>query len=360
MDDANSVFEIDPNVNKMFEMEWSSEHEMILIDWADKAMCYRWLHSQANHKYMTASRFFTIPVIIISTLTGTANFAQDRVPPSFVDTFVMIVGAMNLIAGIITTIQQFLKINELNEAHRVSSIAWDKFYRNIKIELAKNPNERIPVGQMIKMCKEEFDRLMETSPVINDNIIQKFKVTFKNTPAFSKIRKPEICDELTSTIDFVYNKKKDVKQDSKLKMIASKMVETRKTQQKVFDVIQQFKVLHNRDPTEEELNDSIMANDEFKTMRRDYIESAIEKYYNGELEKELQMPQKSNIFKTLAQKSIQSPVIDTGNTIMSKFGTAIKKAQQNIENKLESTQNENGLQIVIDNETSDDTASNDI
>ena len=66
----------------------------------------------------------------------------------------MIVGGFNILAGIITTVQQFLKITQLNEAHRVSSIAWDKFYRNIKIEIAKHPVERINVHHMLKMCKE--------------------------------------------------------------------------------------------------------------------------------------------------------------------------------------------------------------
>jgi len=29
-------------------LEWTPEHECILIEWADKAMCYRWLHSKAK------------------------------------------------------------------------------------------------------------------------------------------------------------------------------------------------------------------------------------------------------------------------------------------------------------------------
>ena len=36
----------------------------------------------------------------------------------------MIIGSINILAGIITTIQQFLKIGQLNESHRVSSISW--------------------------------------------------------------------------------------------------------------------------------------------------------------------------------------------------------------------------------------------
>jgi hypothetical protein len=181
--------------------EWTVEHEQILVEWADKAMCYRWLHARSNAMYSYLNTWYTIPVIVISTLTGTANFAQERVPLDYRNFFTMVVGGFNILAGIITTIQQFLKITQLNEAHRVSSIAWDKFYRNIKIELAKHPDERMQVTQMIKICKEEFDRLMETSPVIPDKIVQHFKYEFKNidqSDGIPKIIKPEICDSLVS------------------------------------------------------------------------------------------------------------------------------------------------------------------
>jgi hypothetical protein len=284
-DDATSMLEDNSEMNKMFEMEWSKEHEGILVDWADKAMCYRWLHSQANQKFTALTRIFTIPVIIISTLTGTANFAQDRVAPSFLDTFVMIVGGLNLLAGIISTIQQFLKINELNEAHRVSSIAWDKFYRNIKIELAKQPKERIPVGQMLKLCKEEFDRLMETSPIINEEIIKKFKTTFKNMPAFDKIRKPEICDSLVSTVDFLYSQTDDKKKQgvAKMRLVAHKLKEMENAKKTIKDYIDQFRDSQDRSPTKDELYESINIHPAFKSIRRDFIETAIQNYFDSEL-----------------------------------------------------------------------------
>ena len=70
-------------------------------------MCFRWLHSRAHALYSKLNYNYTIPVIVISTLTGTANFAQDRVPIEYQGYFVMIVGGFNILAGIITTIQQF-------------------------------------------------------------------------------------------------------------------------------------------------------------------------------------------------------------------------------------------------------------
>ena len=195
------------------EFKWKNEHENILIEWADKAMCYRWLHARSHQKYSSINTWFTIPVIIMSTLTGTANFAQDKIDEKYRPYAQMAIGTVNIFAGILTTIQQFLKVAELNEAHRVSSISWDKFYRNIKIELAKSRQERTGVAHMLKLSKEEFDRLMETSPSINENIIAMFnnkfpKKSFKPEDSQSKhkqydIIRPEICDSLVSTAEIL-------------------------------------------------------------------------------------------------------------------------------------------------------------
>ena len=191
-------------------IQWSIEHEKILSEWADKAMCYRWLHAKATSMYTKLNIAYTIPVIIISTLTGTANFAQDRVSESFKHLFVMIVGGFNILAGIISTIQQFLKIAQLKIAHSVATIEWDKLYRNIKIELAKHPNERTDVTILIGKSKEEYDRLMETSPSIPDKIIVMFKNQFPDSGETDednkklRIIKPEICDSMTSTKHFIH------------------------------------------------------------------------------------------------------------------------------------------------------------
>jgi hypothetical protein len=247
------------------EIEWTPEHEGILIEWADKAMCYRWLHSKANAMYSRLNAWYTIPVIVISTLTGTANFAQERVPLAYQSYFVMIVGAFNITAGIITTIQQFLKITQLNEAHRVSSVAWDKFYRNIKIELAKHPSERIDVRHMIKMSKEEFDRLMETSPNIPETIIVEFKTNFKKDSIFDKIVKPEICDILIPTNDFRNpwfndeNRAKQFGENIKLQLEKQNLLKKNNNynQKIITEFITVFTNLNNRQPMESEVVDNL-------------------------------------------------------------------------------------------------------
>ena len=256
-DGSNDVNSILPEIN------WTIEHEDILIEWADKAMCFRWLHSRAHALYSKLNYNYTIPVIVISTLTGTANFAQDRVPIAYQGYFVMIVGGFNILAGIITTIQQFLKITQLNEAHRVSGIAWDKFYRNIKIELTRHPDERLNVNQLLKMCKEEFDRLMETSPDIPDEIIDEFKKKFKNTIEFDEIIKPEICDKLNSTELF---RNQWSSQENLAKKKNLKTQRETKLKHVVVNFISEFRSVQGRDPISSEIIDNLKDKIETKIL----------------------------------------------------------------------------------------------
>jgi hypothetical protein len=259
----------------MNNVDWTVEHEQILIEWADKSMCYRWLHSRTHIMYANLNAWYTIPVIVMSTLTGTANFAQERVPIAYRAFFSMIVGGINLLAGIITTIQQFLKITQLNEAHRVSSIAWDKFYRNIKIELAKHPEERLNVIQMIKISKEEFDRLMETSPSIPDNIIFDFKDKFRETEFYQEIYKPEICDILVATHKNRNPWFDDEHQTKKLhdhmKNLQLREIKNKKNDEMNVFMVNNFKKsffnINNREPLENEIIDNLKDTMDAQTIK---------------------------------------------------------------------------------------------
>lgn len=278
--DANNI-EHQPNMLENKEqlkyIDWTPEHEQIMIDWADKALCYKWLHHKAHREYRKKNTWFTIPVIIMSTLTGTANFAQDRISPEYINLATMIIGTINLIAGILTTIQQFLKITELNESHRVSSIAWGKFYRNTKVEISKCPDERTPVVTLLKHSKEEYDRLIETSPTISNHIIQMFISTFsggeiqydddgneinitKTQQRFIELKKPEICGTIEPTSSYLYKRKEpEVKKTTNTVMntIAKKVVEQGKNKQLIEGFISSFEKEKKRIPTKDELIDNL-------------------------------------------------------------------------------------------------------
>lgn len=254
------------NYKSSNEIVWKPEHDRILVEWADKAMCYRWLHAKSNNRYSYLNAWFTIPVIVISTITGTANFAQDRFGEDYKSLAVMIIGGFNILAGIITTVQQFLKITQLNESHRASTIAWDKFYRNIKIELSKHPSERTSVQIFLQSSKEEYDRLMETSPVIPSKIINDFKKFFKDDE-YNKISRPEICDVLISTEESKYQEKidKGINTDTNnTKTICDKEVndieDKIKNIEQINDFCKKFKEIHGRNPINDEIKEHFKLN----------------------------------------------------------------------------------------------------
>jgi len=199
----DNVSAYDSNVS-MKPAEWSVGNETILVEWCDIAQCYKWLNYQSYLKYSLLQAWFTIPVIIMSTITGTASFAQSNFTPNEQFYVQFGIGTVNIFVGILTTISQYLKISQLTESHRVSSISWDKYARNIRIELAKTPEERMDAAHFMKLSRHEFDRLMETSPMIQYDIIEEFKKHFKGEEGseqnrlYVELRKPDICDTITS------------------------------------------------------------------------------------------------------------------------------------------------------------------
>ena len=169
---------------------WHPQQEKILKAWGEADACYRYMHYQAYCSYKNQSMKFTIPLIIVSTITGTANFAQETFPPTVQPFVPSAIGGLNLITAIATTIMQFLKINELMEGHRVASVQYGKVSRTIRLELTLPLSERTQNGtNMIENMRAEYDRLIEQSPNVPKYIIDAFEKEFPDDNAFFK---PEI------------------------------------------------------------------------------------------------------------------------------------------------------------------------
>jgi hypothetical protein len=154
---------------------WKKTDENLLEEWADHGKSFRWMHEQSRVKFWKRNIQFQVPVIILSTLTGAANFAQERVDPAYQGYYAITVGFFNIIAGIIATIQTFLKVSESLEGHRVASVAWGKYYHNVKTELQKEPEDREDVVDFMKYAKMEYEKLVEQSPPIPPAIVDRLK-----------------------------------------------------------------------------------------------------------------------------------------------------------------------------------------
>jgi len=176
-------------VEKQEDHSWHPQQSKLLKSWAEVASSYRWMHNQAYMSYKKKNLWFMIPLIIMSTVTGTANFAQNTFPEVIRPNVPQIIGAINLISAILTTIYQFLKISEFMESHRISSINYGKLARTITVELNLPVRDRSTGGaECVKTSRTEIDRLIEQSPCIPKNIL----VVYENNFAGKGLSEPEI------------------------------------------------------------------------------------------------------------------------------------------------------------------------
>ena len=185
-------------IKKKFQNGWTREIELLLADWADKAVCYRWMHETTERIYHRKDLAFMFPVIILSTLTGAANFAMDSVLQGEQEKkYAQIgLGGLSIMTGIISTIANRLAYASGSESHKGAALLWGKFQRLIAIELRLHPNERSDCMHFLKMCRSELDRLIEQSPTIPSSVIESCRKEFTKFP---KVRRPEIVGDIDTT-----------------------------------------------------------------------------------------------------------------------------------------------------------------
>uniref|UniRef100_A0A6C0HE74 SMODS and SLOG-associating 2TM effector domain-containing protein n=1 Tax=viral metagenome TaxID=1070528 RepID=A0A6C0HE74_9ZZZZ len=165
----------DQRENKV-KLSWNDQTETLLRSWSDISSCYNWMHDKSFRKYQKKNFKFSLPVIILSTLTGTLNLAlQGYVPADYITYAQAGIGGVNIFTGILTTLQNYFRYAENSESHRNASVGWGKLQRNISIELTYDRLSRKDADSFIKVCRMEYDRLLEQSPIIPTEIISLFK-----------------------------------------------------------------------------------------------------------------------------------------------------------------------------------------
>jgi hypothetical protein len=206
------------NDNVKGRLEWNDQTEKLLSSWSDIAAIYKWLHEESFRKYKKINNSFSIPIIILSTIAGTLSVSiSGYVPPQYVNYAQAGIGAMNIFTGILTTLQSLFKYAQISESHNNVKVGWSKLNRNIQIELSIGRESRKDADSFIKICKSEYDRLIEQSPIVEKDIIEAFKKVYREQEENKKKKAkerakskypvseddelvlPDICDSIAHT-----------------------------------------------------------------------------------------------------------------------------------------------------------------
>jgi len=189
--DEESVAEVSLTDNSQ---SWNDSQEKLLKGIAERSNCMRWLHTQCNLHFENMNFYFTIPNVIISTLNGSFTMSLTSLfpDPESQKAATTIIGLVSIFSAVLITMNQYVKSQQMMEAHRAAGLSYSKLHRMIMNELSIPRDQRSNGLEFLKLVRIEIDRLENTAPSILPAIIKKFNVQF----ADRQIEKPEIAGDL--------------------------------------------------------------------------------------------------------------------------------------------------------------------
>jgi hypothetical protein len=179
--------------DKVRAFSWNSQLEKVISDEGERALCYAWLHDKSEKRYSKMSTYITLPSIMLATISGSASIGIGQfIEDSRIGN--ILIGVTTLSVAILTTVSSYFAWAKRCEGHRIATISYKKVHRFILIELALPRSERMSARDMLKIVRDESQRMEEMSPQIPDSVIAVFKEKFgKTTP---EVTKPEITNGL--------------------------------------------------------------------------------------------------------------------------------------------------------------------
>lgn len=205
-------------------IHYSDELENLIKEEAETSYSYYLLHNLSFIYFNNLNNWINIPVMILSTITGSASVGSASL---FGDsnTASVVIGLIIICLNSLNGINTYFKFAQLAEAHKIASISFIKISRFLELELSLPRKERQDPNIILKVLKSEMDRLLETSPIIPPNIIKEYNIKYESEKG-KGIKQPAIVNGLKSVIinkTIIETPKNDIKlipiiNDNKIKV----------------------------------------------------------------------------------------------------------------------------------------------
>jgi hypothetical protein len=169
-------------------ISWNDSLENLVAQESERCGGLSWLHTESERYFSLRNNWVAIPVIVLSTVNGFLSGSSSTLFNNPVTSSIG-VGLVSLFTGILSTLGSYFAWAKRTEAHRISGIQYQKLSRSLAIELSLPKSERIGAKDILKVTKEQIERLMEISPAIPVAVVELYKKTF---PDREEIAQPEV------------------------------------------------------------------------------------------------------------------------------------------------------------------------
>ena len=187
---------MEKNFSLSMKKRWTDEQEQLLIMWAEKASGYGWMHNKSIQYFRRMSLYISIPASIFGYVAGTATFLSNNLDNN--QLLRGIIGLSGIIAGLLTNFQEIFPFKEKSEKHKISSLRFLSFFREINCELSMEAQQRHAPIEYVNLKRLELDKMLEQSPTIPVSIITLFNNTFREI----RFEKPDIANGVQTIIPF--------------------------------------------------------------------------------------------------------------------------------------------------------------
>jgi hypothetical protein len=161
------------------EVEWSSQLEDIIAQEGERCSGLAWLHTRAEIMMGKFNSYIQVPVIILSTLAGTASVGSATLFANNTTASSIAIGLVSIGVGILNTLGGFFAFAKRTEAHRIAHLNYSKLASKISIELSLPRSERIKAELLLNHLRETMERLAETTPNCPQSIIKEFNEKYE-------------------------------------------------------------------------------------------------------------------------------------------------------------------------------------
>lgn len=165
-------------------IEWTDEQEYLLIHWKKIARINSRLHEMAYRGFKTKNQRISLPIAILSTIAGSANFAVSSVPQDFKLLANAIIGGISILAAILTSVMSIKKYSESQERHKQSSVNWKKIDNEIDIIISTSYETRSQANMFFEVIGTNIKDIIDQASIIPGDIIRSYEKQYGLIPAF--------------------------------------------------------------------------------------------------------------------------------------------------------------------------------
>jgi len=154
--------------------DWTESEEDLIKTWIDDSSALIWLHEKTAASYKKYDHTVTLPVMIITAATGSANVGMAFYDQSdWISN--LITGVFGVGSAILTAIGHYYKFGELAETHKQTAYSWNKLRASAMVQLALPYEERAECRTFMDSIKDEMDRLRQSSPQVPEKFIAEYE-----------------------------------------------------------------------------------------------------------------------------------------------------------------------------------------